>query len=73
MAVVAEAGRRAGQLRAAHYHRTTSPLSLADCVALAVADDRGEALATADPSLAAMARAEGVEVIGLPDAQGRRP
>lgn len=73
VAVTARAGRLAGELRATHYHRSTAPVSFADCVALAIAADRGEALATADPALAAIARLEGVEVIGLPDSQGRRP
>lgn len=66
-------GRRAGQLRAVHYHRQHSAVSLADCLALATAEAVGEALATPDPALAAMARAVGVEVVALPDSQGRRP
>jgi hypothetical protein len=30
-------------------------------------------LATADPDLAAVARAEEVKVVGLPDSNGKRP
>lgn len=64
---------RAGDLRAVHYHRERSAVSLADCLALATAESVGEALATPDPALAAMARAEGIEVIPLPDSRGHRP
>jgi PIN domain nuclease of toxin-antitoxin system len=66
-------GRRAGELRAIHYHRERSAVSLADCLALASAEIVSEPLATPDPALAAMARAEGVEVVALPNSQGRRP
>lgn len=66
-------GRRAGELRASHYHRERSAVSLADCLALASAEAVGESLATPDPALAAMARAEGVDVVALPNSQGGRP
>ena len=69
----AEIGTSAGELHARYYDRKTSPLSMADCVALATATALGEPLATSDPPLAAAAAAEGVTVIGLPDANGRRP
>jgi PIN domain nuclease of toxin-antitoxin system len=62
----------AGALRKRHYDRKTSPLSLADCFALAAAVRDG-ALATADPPLAAAAREEAVDVMALPDSRGRRP
>ncbi len=57
-------GWRAVELRARHYHRRRSPLSLADCVALAAvgADD---SIATADQPLIRAARAEGLEAIAL--------
>lgn len=58
-------GRRAGALHAGHYHRTRSPLSLADCVALATALERDDALATADAPLIEAARAEGCSVAPL--------
>ena len=66
-------GTSAGELHARHYDRKTSPLSMADCFGLATAAALGEPLATSDPPLAAAAHAEGVTVIGLPDANGRRP
>jgi predicted nucleic acid-binding protein len=69
----ADIGTSAGELHAKHYDCKTSPLSMADCVALATAAALGEPLATSDPSLAAAARAAGVAVVGLPDADGRRP
>jgi PIN domain nuclease of toxin-antitoxin system len=64
--------RHAAALRARHYRRRDSELSLADCVLLAAALDAG-AMATADPPLARAARAEGVEVRPVPDSRGRRP
>lgn len=63
--------RDCASLRARHYHRTRSPLSLADCVLLAAAS--GASLATADPPLARAARAERIEVHPLKDSRGRRP
>lgn len=69
----ADIGMSAGELHAKYYDRKTSPLSMADCVALATAAALGEPLATSDPPLAAAAHAEGVTVIGLRDANGRRP
>jgi PIN domain nuclease of toxin-antitoxin system len=65
--------RRSGQLRANHYHRTRSSLSLADCACAATAEELQRPLATADPALARMARAEGIEVVALPDRRGHRP
>lgn len=63
---------RAAELRRRHYRRRQSELSLADCVALSTAcpSDR---LATSDPPLARAARAEGIDVLALPDTAGRRP
>lgn len=56
---------RAAELRARYYARRASAVSLADCclVAVATAADR---VATADPALLAMARAEGVATVELP-------
>jgi PIN domain nuclease of toxin-antitoxin system len=64
---------RAARIRATRYHRTRSPLSLADSFAAATALTRQEPLATADRALAAAGRAEGGAVIDLPDSAGRRP
>jgi predicted nucleic acid-binding protein len=56
---------RAAELRASHYHRRDSPVSLADCclVAVATAADR---VATADPAVLRMAESEGVATVELP-------
>jgi predicted nucleic acid-binding protein len=59
--------RETADVRARHYHRTRSPLSLADCVLLAAAKS-ADALATADQPLIAAARTEGIRVEEL-----RRP
>ena len=72
-AVDADIGITAGELHARHYDRKTSPLSMADCVALATSLSLAQPLATSDPALAAAARLEGAAVIALPDARGRRP
>jgi PIN domain nuclease of toxin-antitoxin system len=66
-------GLTAGALRARHYRRRHCEISLGDCFALALAKQRKVALATADPDLAAAARAEDVKVHGLPDSRGKRP
>lgn len=62
---------RAAELRVTHYHRTRRPLSLADCLLLAVtgADDQ---LATSDPHVLATASDEQIGWIDLPDSLGRR-
>ena len=64
---------RAGALRAEHHRRGTCAVSLADCCALATSLALGTPLATADPALAAVARACGCEVIALADSRGTRP
>ncbi len=64
---------RAGRLRARHYHRERMAVSLADCVAAATALGLRRPLATADPTLAAVVRAEGGLVHGLPDSKGQLP
>ncbi len=63
---------RAAELRRRYYRRRDSELSLADCIALATALE-GDRLTTADPPLARAARAEGIDVLALPDSGGRRP
>jgi len=63
----------AGRLRARHYHRERCAVSLADCVASATAIMHDRPLATADPALAALLRAEHGKIIGLPDTNGQRP
>jgi PIN domain nuclease of toxin-antitoxin system len=56
---------RAAELRARHYDRRTSPVSLADCCLVAVATP-ADRVATADPPVLRMARAEGVGTVELP-------
>jgi predicted nucleic acid-binding protein len=63
---------RAADLRLRHYKRRSSELSLADCLLLAGARE-GDRIATADSSVLAAARAEGIGVAPLPDREGRRP
>ncbi len=63
----------AGRIRARRYHRQQAAVSLADCIAAAAALAAARPLATADPALAGVVRAEGGEVHPLPDSHGRRP
>lgn len=63
----------AGLLRARHYHATRCAVSMADCVAAATALREKVPLATSDPALVAMMRAEGGEVLPLPDSRGSMP
>ena len=63
----------ATRLRAEHYHRSRAPVSLADCICVATAIALQTDLATTDPALASVARAAGVEVIPVPDSEGRMP
>jgi PIN domain nuclease of toxin-antitoxin system len=73
ISVTSELATEAGRIRARRYHRQSAAVSLADCIAAAAALTAGSALATADPALAAVVRAEGGEVRALPDSKGRRP
>ena len=63
----------AGRIRARHYHRQHAAVSLADCIAAAVAIAVQQPLATADAALANVVRAEGGDIHPLPDSKGRRP
>ena len=65
--------RAAGSVRATRYHRSRALISLADAFVVAGAALLGARVATADGPLASVARAEGVEVVALPDSSGRRP
>jgi predicted nucleic acid-binding protein len=56
---------RAAELRAAHYRRADSAVSLADCCLVAVATP-ADRVATADPAVLRMAAAEGIGTIALP-------
>lgn len=56
---------RAAELRALHYDRRRSEVSLADCCLVAVATP-ADRVATADPAVLRMAEAEGIRTIPLP-------
>ena len=66
-------GRRAGALRAEHYHHRRQAVSLADCVALAMAINRDARLATSDHVLADLARQLDIELVPLPNSAGQLP
>jgi predicted nucleic acid-binding protein len=57
--------RRAAEIRASHYDRATRPISLADAVLIGSAGT-GDRIATADPDVLAVARAEMLETVALP-------
>jgi len=57
--------RRAAELRVEYYHRSRSPLSLADVVLLASAQG-GDRIATADPDVLETAATLGIETVELP-------
>jgi predicted nucleic acid-binding protein len=63
----ADAGRRAGALRARHYRRRSCELSLADCFLLAAVgpEDR---VATSDTTVLRVAGLEGLGVVPVPPA-----
>jgi len=60
-----EVAARAARIRAEHYHRASTPISLADAVLIASAG-QGDRIATADPDVLAVSRAVGLEVVPLP-------
>jgi predicted nucleic acid-binding protein len=72
LSVDARTAWRAGEVRAAHYNRKTTALSLADCVLLATAGPEDE-IATSDRAVAATALELGIDLIPLPDSNGQRP
>jgi len=71
--VTADIGLLAGRLRARHYHRERSAVSLADCIAAATALTANRFLATSDPALANVVRVEGGRIRGLTDSSGATP
>lgn len=60
-----DVARRAAEFRSAHYHRSSRPISLADAILVASAGSNGR-IATADPDVLAVARAEGLDTVALP-------
>jgi PIN domain nuclease of toxin-antitoxin system len=71
LAVTHEDGLTAGSLRAEHYHRRVRAVSMAGCVTLAVALNRGYAIATSDHAMAVLGRDVGLEVVALPNSAGQ--
>ena len=63
----------AASLRATQYHRTSCPVSLADCAAVALAAHGGAQLVTSDRPMARVAAARGVSVVPVADSRGRLP
>ena len=58
--------RRAAEIRARHYRRSTCPISLADAVLLAQAGAT-DRIATSDSHILAIAREEGIDTLALPE------
>jgi len=68
----AQAAGWAGLLRARYYHRTRCAVSMADCLAATAAHDHAVPLATSDPHLLDLCRAERIDTIVLPSTDGTR-
>jgi PIN domain nuclease of toxin-antitoxin system len=62
---------RAGEIRAAHYHRSRCPISLADAVLVASAP-AGGLIASSDGPVLSVAASEGIATAALPDSKGHR-
>ncbi len=62
---------RAGEIRAAHYHRSHCPISLADAV-LVASVPVGGSIASSDGPLLKVAASEGIATAALLDSKGRR-
>ncbi len=60
-----DVARRAAEIRARYYHRSSRPISLADAVLIASAK-RGDRIATADLDVLAVASAEELGSVALP-------
>lgn len=63
---------RAGILRAAHYHRTTCAISLADAILAATASVAGATVVTSDPHLLDVCELEAIGHHALPQSSGER-
>jgi hypothetical protein len=57
--------RRAAEIRARHYDRSSRPISLADAVLIASAQQT-DCIAAADPDVLAVAKAEKLQSVALP-------
>ncbi len=60
-----DVARRAAEIRAEHYHRSTRPISLADAALIASAKS-GDRIATSDPDVLAVAREKKLATVALP-------
>lgn len=65
-----QSARDAAAIRTAHYHRSRSPVSLADCAAIALAAEVGGTLVSSDPPMLRIARNLGIEVHPVRDSAG---
>jgi PIN domain nuclease of toxin-antitoxin system len=65
-------GAAAGRLRARRYHRIRCAVSTADCIAAEAARQASTSLATSDPPLLDLCRAEGIVTIVLTGSDGTR-
>lgn len=68
--VDAALGLAAGRLRSRRYHRTRCAVSMADCIAAEAARTHAATLATSDPHLLDLCRAEAIEYTVLPATDG---
>jgi predicted nucleic acid-binding protein len=62
---------RAGEIRAAYYHRSRCRISLTDAVLVASAPASGR-IASSDGPLLRVAASEGIAIVALPDSRGHR-
>jgi PIN domain nuclease of toxin-antitoxin system len=72
VALTADVAIAAASLRIEYYSRST-PVSLADCCAIALARERNDSLATSDRPMLRVARLIGLHVTALPDSTGKVP
>jgi len=70
--VDAELASAAAAIRAEHYDRDRTPISLIDCHAMALAASHNAELAASDAAVLRVAKAIGLTVLPLPDATGKR-
>lgn len=63
----------AASIRTEHYDRARCPISLADCVALALAASRSATVVTSDAALVDVARRRSIDVLPVPNSTGVTP
>lgn len=72
-AVDTELAGTAAAIRAEHYHRDSTPISLVDCHAIALAVRHHAELAASDSAVLRVAKSVGLDVLALPDNTGNAP